>query len=117
MGADPIAYAIAHRSALEGQIIDGFSVRKRAKDHGTGQRIEGGLPEDGRALMIEDTMTTGRSTLEAVEAVRAHGASIVGVLTLVNRSENAEAFYEAQGLTLISLYTGDELLAAARDRA
>jgi len=117
MGADPIAYAIAHRSALEGRIIDGFSVRKRAKDHGTGQRIEGGLPQDGRALMIEDTMTTGRSTLEAVEAVRMHGASIVGVLTLVNRSENAEAFYDAQGLTLISLYTGNELLAAARDQA
>jgi orotate phosphoribosyltransferase len=114
MGADPIAYAIAHRSALEGQTIDGFSVRKRAKDHGTGQRIEGGLPENGRALMVEDTMTTGRSTLEAVEAVRTHGASIAGVLTLVDRSENATAFYEAQGLTLISLYTGDELLAAAR---
>ena len=51
MGADPIAYAIAHVSALEGWVIDGFSVRKRAKDHGTGQRIEGGLPKDGRALM------------------------------------------------------------------
>ena len=114
MGADPIAYAIAHVSALEGQVIDGFSVRKRAKDHGTGQRIEGGLPETGRALMVEDTMTTGRSTLQAVEAVRAHGADIVGVLTLVNRSENADAFYEAQGLPLISLFTGAELVEAAR---
>jgi len=114
MGADPISYAIAHVSAIEGQVIDGFSVRKRAKDHGTGQRIEGGLPENGRALMVEDTMTTGRSTLQAVEAVRAHGAAIVGVLTLVNRSETAEVFYEAQGLPLISLYTGAELVEAAR---
>ncbi len=114
MGADPIAYAIAHVSAIEGAVIDGFSVRKRAKEHGTGQRIEGGLPQDARALMVEDTMTTGRSTLQAVEAVRALGADIVGVLTLVNRSENAEAFYQAQGLPLISIFTGAELVEAAR---
>lgn len=117
MGADPIAYAIAHYSALHGDHIDGFTVRKRAKDHGTGQRIEGGLPKNGRALMVEDTMTTGRSTLQAVEAVRTHGTDIVGVLTLVNRSANAEAFYKQQGLPLISLFTGEELLAAARENA
>ena len=115
MGADPIAYAIAHVSAVEGNIIDGFSVRKSAKDHGTGQRIEGGLPPGGRALMVEDTMTTGRSTLQAIEAVRVHGAEIVGIITLVNRSEDAEALYKAQGLPLISIYTGSELLRAARD--
>ena len=114
LGADPITYAIVHRSALESAPIDGFTVRKRAKDHGTGQRIEGGLPTKGRALMIEDTMTTGRSTLEAVEAVRTHGTEIVGVLTLVNRSDGAERFYQAQGLPLISIFTGEELLAAAR---
>jgi orotate phosphoribosyltransferase len=113
LGADPVAYAIAHRSALEGQAIDAFTVRKRAKDHGTGQRIEGGLPTSAKCLMIEDTMTTGKSTLEAVEAVRSHGAAIVGVLALVNRSSGAEAFYEGQGLPLISVFTGDELLEAA----
>lgn len=114
MGADPVTYAIAHRSALEGKSIDGFSVRKRAKDHGTGQRIEGGLPVTAEVLMVEDTMTTGRSTMEAVEAVRMHGAHIVGVLTLVNRSETAEKFYADLGLPLIALYSGDELLAAAQ---
>ena len=114
LGADPISYAVAHRSALEGDANDGFTVRKRAKDHGTGQRIEGGLPAEGRALMVEDTMSTGHSTLQAVEAVRMHGSSIVGVLTLVNRSETAASFYEAQGLPLISIFTGSELLEAAR---
>jgi len=117
LGADPIAYAIAHRSAMEDRPIDAFTVRKRAKDHGTGQRIEGGLTSVGRALMVEDTMTTGRSTLQAVEAVRTHGTDIVGVLTLVNRSDNAAAFYEEQGLPLLSLYTGAELLEAARSRS
>lgn len=114
LGADPLTYAIVHRSALEDAPLDGFTVRKRAKDHGTGQRIEGGLPTKGRALMIEDTMTTGRSTLEAVEAVRAHGTEIVGVLTLVDRSDGAERFYEGQGLPLISIFTGEEIVAAAR---
>lgn len=117
LGADPITYAIAHRSALEGSRIDGFTVRKRAKDHGTGQRIEGGLPRKGRALMIEDTMTTGRSTLEAVEAVRMHGTEIIGVLTLVNRSQGAEAFYATQGLPLIALFSGNELVEASRKRS
>lgn len=114
LGADPIAYAIAHRSALEGEPIDAFTVRKRAKDHGTGQRIEGGLTSQGRVLMVEDTMTTGHSTLQAVEAVRALGSDIAGVLTLVNRSETAASFYEQQGLPLLSLYTGTELLEAAK---
>ena len=113
LGADPIAYAIAHRSALDGAPLDAFTVRKRAKDHGTGQRIEGGLPARARCLIVEDTITTGKSTLEAVEAVRAHGADIVGVLALVNRSKGAEAFYESQGLPLVSVFTGEELLKAA----
>jgi orotate phosphoribosyltransferase len=114
MGADPVAYAIAHRSFLEGNPIDAFSVRKRAKDHGTGQRIEGGLPPKARCLIIEDTITTGRSSMEAVEALRTHGAEILGVLCLVNRSENVERFYEGQGLQLISIFSGTSLVEAAR---
>ena len=114
LGADPVAYAIAHRSAIDGHAIDAFTVRKRAKDHGTGQRIEGGLPPSADALMIEDTMTTGRSTLQAVEAVKSHGCGIVGVLTVVNRSDAAEQFYKEMGLPLIALFTGAELLDAAK---
>lgn len=118
MGADPVTYAIAHRSALEGRPLDGFSVRKQAKAHGTGQRVEGGLPEDARVLMIEDTMTTGRSTLDAVEAVREHGATVVGIFTVVDRSEGAaEGLYAESDLPLLSVFTGAELLEAARDSA
>lgn len=117
LGADPITYAIAHRSALEGQPLDGFTVRKRAKDHGTGERIEGGLPPEGRVIMIEDTMTTGKSTLQAIEAVRTRGAAIVGVLTVVNRSRDAGDFFAKLGIPLLSLFTGEELVTAARDAA
>jgi orotate phosphoribosyltransferase len=114
MGADPIAYAISHRSALEGQPIDGFSVRKAAKEHGTGQRVEGGVPAGARCLVVEDTMTTGKSSLGAVEALRAHGAEVIGVLALVNRSSDAAALYEREGIPLIWVFTGEELLKAAR---
>jgi len=114
MGADPIAYAVAHRSYLERTPLDAFSVREKAKVHGTGQRVEGGLSASDRCLMIEDSMTTGGSTLAAVEAVREVGAEVVGVLTLVDRSEDATASFREAGLTLLSVFRGEELLHAAR---
>ncbi|MEQ1857987.1 MAG: orotate phosphoribosyltransferase [Longimicrobiales bacterium] len=113
MGADPVAYAIAHRSAIEGRPIDGFSVRKRAKEHGTGQRVEGGVPVGASCIVVEDTMTTGKSSLEAVEAVREHGARVIGVLTIVNRSADVGVF-EREGLPLLWIFSGEELLTAAR---
>lgn len=116
MGADPIAYAIAHRSFLEGTPVDAFSVRKKAKEHGTGQRIEGGLPTGARCLMVEDAMTTGGSTLRAIDAVEEHGSVVIGVLTLVDRSENAAERFHARGMPLIPLFRGSELLEAARAR-
>ncbi|MBM4183411.1 MAG: orotate phosphoribosyltransferase [Gemmatimonadetes bacterium] len=112
MGADPVAYAIAHRSALEGSPIDGFSVRKSAKGHGTGQRVEGGLPQGAACIVVEDTMTTGKSSLDAVAAVREHGASVIGVLTIVNRSADPRVF-EQEGMPLLWAFTGEELLRAA----
>ena len=117
MGADPIAYAIAHASWMAGRPLDAYSVRKQAKEHGTGQRIEGGLPTGARCLMVEDAMTTGGSTLEAIEAVVEHGAEVVGVLTLVDRSEDARARFAERGLPLISVFRGIDLLGAAKKKA
>lgn len=116
MGADPIAYAIAHRSFMEGAPLDAFSVRKKAKEHGTGQRIEGGLPSGARCLMVEDAMTTGGSTLRAIDAVEEYGSVVIGVLTLVDRSESAAERFNARGIPLIALFQGPELLEAARAR-
>jgi orotate phosphoribosyltransferase len=114
MGADPIAYAVAHRSYLDGHPIDGFSVRKKAKEHGTGQRVEGGVTPESRCVMVEDSMSTGKSTLAAVQAVLDVGASVLGVLTVVDRSENATALFESEGLPLLSIFTGNEILEAAK---
>lgn len=113
LGADPVTYAMAHESAHRGGSLDGFTVRKAAKSHGTGRRIEGGLPTDARALVVEDTMTTGESALSAVAAVRDHGAEVVGVLVLVDREEGGAGRIEAEDLPLLSTFTAGELLEAA----
>ena len=117
MGADPVAYAIAHRSWLAGPPVDAFSVRKKAKEHGTGQRIEGGLPSDAVCILVEDSMTTGSSALAAAEAIREHGATIAGVFTLVDRGEGGAELLAAAGYRLIAGFSGPELLEAARRRA
>jgi len=114
MGADPVAYAIAHASWEAGTPIDAFTVRKAAKGHGTGRRIEGGLPEDAHCFVVEDAVTSGGSAIEAVAAVRAHGAVVTGVLAVVDREEGGrERITQETGLPLIALFTARELLAEA----
>lgn len=114
LGADPVSYAIAHESVARGRPTDAFTVRKKPKDHGTGQRIEGGLPEGARCLVVEDSMTSGGSALKAIEAVEAHGCTVAGVLTLVDRQEGGRERLAAAGYELVAVFTGPELLEAAR---
>lgn len=117
MCADPVAYAIAHRSWLEGHPLDAFSARKKAKEHGTGQRIEGGLAPGSRRLVVGDSMTTGSSALAVVEVLEEHGAIVCAVFTLVDRLEGGRERLAGGGLTLLSAFTGPELLEMARRRS
>lgn len=115
LGADPISYAIAHASALEaeagsGGMVRSFTVRKEAKQHGTGQLIEGPFYSGDKVVVVEDVITTGGSALKAVEAIRAAGGEILGVLALVDREEGGREAIEAAGLTVISLVTATDLL-------
>jgi len=113
MGADPVSYAIARESYVAGRPLNGFSVRKQAKAHGTGQRIEGGLPTHAQCLIVEDSMTSGGSALKAIEAVEEHGATVVAVLTLVDREEGGRERLAKAVYPLIAVFTGAELRAAA----
>ena len=117
MGADPIAYAIARQSWEEGRPMDAFSVRKDAKEYGTRRRIEGGLPAAARVLVVEDAMTTGRSTLKAIRAVEEHGARVLGVLALVDREEGACDRIASDGYAVTTVYPASELLAAREKQA
>lgn len=110
MGADPIAYAIAHRCTLEGMDIDSFSVRKQAKGHGLGKRVEGAVAPRARALVVEDCVTTGSSAMSAVRALRELGATVERVLALVDRSDGkARLAMDEEGVVLEAFFGGREL--------
>jgi orotate phosphoribosyltransferase len=85
LGADPVAAAMLHAAAGQGQILDAFVVRKAEKAHGLQRRIEGPDVAGRRVLAVEDTSTTGASVLTAVDALREAGADVVGVAVLVER--------------------------------
>ncbi|MGH7583812.1 MAG: orotate phosphoribosyltransferase [Gemmatimonadales bacterium] len=109
MGADPIAYAIAAASMRAGHPIDSFAVRKEAKLHGTGKRIEGNFRSGMKVVVIEDVITTGASALTAVAAVRNAGGEVIGALALVDREAGGRAAIEASGVEVRVLVGADEL--------
>jgi orotate phosphoribosyltransferase len=100
MGADPVALAVMH---APGRPIDAFVVRKAAKAHGMQRQIEGPDVVGKRVLVVEDTTTTGNSPLTAVKALRAAGATVVGVATVVDRATGADEVIAAEGVEYRSL--------------
>ena len=85
LGADPIAAAVVTLSD-----IPGFIVRKKEKEHGTRQKIEGLITPGWNVVIVEDVSTTGGSALQAIEAVEAIGAKVVKVISVVDREEGAK---------------------------
>jgi orotate phosphoribosyltransferase len=106
LGADPVAAAVLH---APGPAVDAFVVRKATKEHGMQRRIEGPDVTGRPVLAVEDTSTTGSSVLTAVEALRAAGAEVVGVATVVDRDTGAREAVEAAGLTYRSVLGLDDL--------
>lgn len=93
LGADPLASAVAALSFETGQNLNAFLVRKEAKGHGTGSRIEGDLEKDEKVCVIEDTVTTGGSAKKAIDAVLEVGAVPVVVMAIADREDpDADAF-------------------------
>src|SRR3979490_2534694 len=111
LGADPVSYAIAYASALAGTPLRAFTVRKEAKAHGTSRLIEGPFREGDRVAVIEDVITTGGSALRAVEAIRAAGGVVAGVLALVDREEGGREALEGAGLSVLALARASDIVA------
>jgi orotate phosphoribosyltransferase len=109
MGADPVSYAIAHASAETQRPVQAFSVRKEAKSHGTGRRIEGNFTAGDHVVVTEDVITTGGSALQAVEAIQAEGGVVLGVLAVVDREEGGREAIESRGLAVVALTTATRL--------
>jgi orotate phosphoribosyltransferase len=92
--------------------LDGLIVRKAAKEHGAGRRIEGPWRAGLRIAILEDTMTTGASALEAAAAVKEAGGEVVAVWGLIDREEGARDAVEAAGFDFGAVFSVEELLTA-----
>ena len=114
MGADPIACA----ALAGGAEVKAFFVRKEVKQHGLARRIEGPLLDAGdRCMLVEDVVTTGGSTIRALEALRDEGHEVCGVLAICDRlAGGAEAIEDAAGAPFVALTTIDEVYPERPDR-
>lgn len=111
LGADPIANAIAMHSHARSHAMNAFVVRKEPKKHGTEQWLEGELPPGSRVAVVDDVITTGGSTLKAIDRIRQAGHSVEHALILVDREEGGREAIEAHGVEVHVLVTRSELLA------
>ncbi|KMM17164.1 orotate phosphoribosyltransferase [Synechococcus sp. GFB01] len=110
LGADPLVSAVAMRAALEGRALDALIVRKEAKGHGTGAWLEGPLPAAGSTVtVLEDVVTSGGSSLKAVNQLRQAGYVVNRVVAIVDRQEGGQEAMRAAGLDLRSLFLLEEV--------
>ena len=111
--AIPVVTSVVCESWRQGEPLRGFYVRETAKTRGTQRRIEGLLEEGDRVALLEDTMTTGRSTMTAVEAVRSEGGIIDRVITVVDRQQGGSALFADAGIPFEALITLDLITGTA----
>lgn len=114
MGADPIACA----ALAGGAEVKAFFVRKEVKQHGLSRRIEGPpLDSSDRCMIVEDVVTTGGSTIRAIDAVRSEGHAVCGVLAICDRlAGGADTIARAAGAPFVALTTIDEVYPERPDR-
>jgi orotate phosphoribosyltransferase len=108
LGAVPLVCAVSLRSHAE-RPIDGFVVRKEKKGHGTDRKIDGNFRPNTNVVLFEDVTTRGGSVMAAVQAVRAQGATVKKVITIVDRLEGAAENLGKEGITLVSVFTTNDL--------
>jgi orotate phosphoribosyltransferase len=105
LGADPIAAAVATLDGATDAQINAFIVRKEAKAHGTGSVIEGPtLRPAQRVVLVDDTLTTGGTFLQAAQAVRVAGAEVAEAICIVDREEGGGDLLRGAGIPLHALF-------------
>jgi orotate phosphoribosyltransferase len=105
IGADPITSAVVTMSALRNTPMRGFLVRKQSKGHGTDQFIEGPVKEGDEVVIVEDVVTTGGSSIQAIERCEAQGLKVTRVLAIIDRMEGGREAFESRGYPFSSLLT------------
>jgi orotate phosphoribosyltransferase len=114
VGAVPVTDAIIVAASYRNADLRGFFVRRETKAHGLQQQIEGAFDPTLPTGVIDDTITTGGSTLAAVSALRAAGAAVTAAFALVDRGEGAAEAFAREGLKYSWLFSAEEVRQAAR---
>jgi orotate phosphoribosyltransferase len=109
LGAVPIIATICARSWHD-RPVSGFVVRKEKKGHGTDKRIDGNFKPNTTVILFDDVTTKGGSVLQAVHAVRAQGATVKKIITVVDRLEGAKENLAKENIALLPIFTTDDLL-------
>ncbi len=116
LGADPLVSGVVMLAAQSGITLSGLIVRKEAKGHGTGAWLEGPLPPKGSVItVLEDVVTTGGSSLKAVEKLRTEGYLVNRVLAIVDREEGGENAMSKADLDLKSLFFLKEIVERSKN--
>lgn len=105
IGADPITAAVITIAGQRGTPLKGFIVRKEAKEHGKGRDVEGPVTPGETAIIVEDVVTTGGSSLKAIEKVEAFGMQVAGVVAIIDRMEGGAEAFAQRGYRLETLLT------------
>jgi len=109
MGADPVASSVAFASYLKNDPIEAFIVRKEAKPHGRGRQVEGNVEPGDSVVIVDDVLTTGGSTIKAIQIARDMGLNVLAAMVILDRCEqNGKANVEKH-CPLYSLLTVDEV--------
>ena len=111
VGAVPLVSAVLAAAANDPANVGllGFFVRKEAKKHGMGKQLEGGFKAGQSVALVEDTTTTGGSTLDALDLVEAAGGKVARVICLVDRGEGAQEAFAKRGVELEALFHREDL--------
>ncbi|MGA0899018.1 MAG: orotate phosphoribosyltransferase [Luteolibacter sp.] len=112
LGADPISLAVGMASADQhpDEALQVFTVRKEPKGHGKGKQIEGNFKSGDTIVVVDDVITTGGSTLKAVDAIEREGGKVAFCLVLVDREEGGKQAIEERGIPVIALFSRHNLL-------
>jgi len=110
-GADPVAVATAFVSELKAIPVNAFSIRKTQKDHGIVKWIEGDMNPGQRVVIIDDVVTTGGSTIKAIERARSEGLEVVKTVILVDRQEGGLENIREHVKDVTAIITRDDLMA------
>jgi orotate phosphoribosyltransferase len=114
LGADPLVAGLLWWSHECGRPLEGFLVRKVAKEHGTRGQVEGNLAGHKKVAILDDVITSGESAIIAAEAAESYKAEVVRVMAVVDRDQGATQIFQQRGYPYTSLFSIGDLLPAQK---